>query len=43
MICSYNVNKFKGRKPSNQIVNKNLSVSNSESIAEICFFLKHLV
>ena len=37
MICPYyNVNKFKARKPSNQIVNKTLLVSNAESIAEIC-------
>ena len=37
MICPYyNVNKFKGRKSSNQIVNKTLLVSNAESIAETC-------
>ena len=36
MICSsYNVNKFKGRKPANQNVNKTLLVPNAESIAEI--------
>ena len=43
-ICSsYNVNKFKGRKPSNQNVNEALLVSNAESIAEIYLLLKHLV
>ena len=37
MICPYyNVNKFKGRKSSDQIVNKTLLVSNAESIAETC-------
>ena len=42
VICSsYNVNKLKGRKPSNQNVNKTLLVSNAESIAEI--YLKHSV
>ena len=36
MICSsYNVNKFKGRKFTNQNVNKTLLVSNADSIAEI--------
>ena len=40
---SYNVNKFKGRKPSNQNVNKTLLASNAESIAEIYLLLKHLV
>ena len=38
MICSsYNVNKFKGRKPLNQNVNKTLLVSNAESICENLF------
>ena len=47
MICSSdNVNKFKGRKPSNQTalnVNKTFLVSNAESIAEIYLLLKHSV
>ena len=44
VICySDNVNKFKGRKPSNQNVNKTLLVSNAESIAEIYVLLKHSV
>ena len=44
VICpSYNVNRFKGRKPSNQNINKTLLVSNAESIAEIYLLLKHLV
>ena len=42
VICSSdNVNKLKGRKPSNQNVNKTLLVSNAESIAEI--YLKHSI
>ena len=44
VICSfYNANKFKGRKPLNQNVNKTLLISNAESIAEIYLLLKHLV
>ena len=36
VICSsYNLNKFKGRKNSNQNVKKTLLVSNAESVAEI--------
>ena len=43
IYSSYNVNKFKGRKASNQNVNKTLLVSNAESIAEIYLLLKDLV
>ena len=44
VICSsYNVNKFKGRKPLNQNVIEALLVSNAESIAEIYLLLKHSV
>ena len=44
VICSScHVNKFKGRKSSNQNVNKALLVSNAESVAEIYLLLKHLV
>ena len=44
VICSsYDVNKFKGRKPSNQNVSNILLVSNAENITEIYLLLKRLV
>ena len=44
VICSsYNVNKFKGRKPSNQNVNKTLLVSNAENILQSIIYVIYIM